>query len=230
MALNYSTEKTVHWMIEKFFPRIVLVNSFGSPESMVLFHMVVKQTRKEIPVVTIDTGRLPQETYDIIDRVRDKYNKEITILFPDREAVEKMVTEKGTNLFYGSVENRQQCCSVRKVDVLNQYFSDNKIAAYISGLRPEHGGTREHANMIELGNPVKINPLVGWTTNDLWHYIREHNIPVNKLNRNGYPSVGCAPCSRAIKPGEDIRAGRWWWEREDVPKECGLHYEHGGGI
>jgi phosphoadenosine phosphosulfate reductase len=173
---------------------------------------------------TLDTGRLNQETYDCMDAIRERYGVQVEVFFPDAEGVEQMVRENGLNLFYNSVELRKLCCGVRKVEPLNRALKN--LDAWMTGLRREQAATRADVRKIELdkdhGNIVKINPLVDWSTDDVWEYIRKNNVPYNRLHKQGYPSIGCAPCTRAVKPGEDLRAGRWWWENPDT-KECGLH-------
>jgi phosphoadenosine phosphosulfate reductase len=173
---------------------------------------------------TLDTGRLNQETYDCMDAIRERYGVQVEVFFPDAEGVEQMVRENGLNLFYNSVELRKLCCGVRKVEPLNRALKN--LDAWMTGLRREQAATRGDIRKIELdkdhGNIVKINPLVDWSTDDVWEYIRKNDVTYNRLHKQGYPSIGCAPCTRAVKPGEDLGAGRWWWENPDT-KECGLH-------
>jgi thioredoxin-dependent adenylylsulfate APS reductase len=185
-------------------------------------------------VFTIDTGRLPQETHNLIDRVRERYELEVEVYFPDPERVQKMVRTHGMNLFYDSVEKRKLCCGVRKVEPLQRALAD--LDAWISGLRPEQSVTRAEVTAAEVDlvhdGRIKLNPLAKWTKDDVWAYVRKHAVPVNALHAKGYPSVGCAPCSRAIREGEDERAGRWWWEQPEN-RECGIHTgyeEEGSGI
>ena len=173
---------------------------------------------------TLDTGRLNQETYDCMDAIRERYGVQIEVFFPEATGVEKMVRENGLNLFYNSVELRKLCCGVRKVEPLNRALKD--LDAWMTGLRREQAVTRVDVRKVELdkdhGDIVKINPLVDWSYDDVWEYIRKNNLPYNRLHKQGYPSIGCAPCTRAVRPGEDLRAGRWWWENPNT-KECGLH-------
>jgi phosphoadenosine phosphosulfate reductase len=175
-------------------------------------------------VFTLDTGRLNQETYDCMDAIRERYGIQIEVFFPDSNGVEKMVRENGLNLFYNSVELRKLCCGVRKVEPLNRALKG--LDAWMTGLRREQAVTRTDVRRIELdedhGNIIKINPLVDWSYGDVWDYIRRKSVPYNRLHKQGYPSIGCAPCTRAVKPGEDLRAGRWWWENPNA-RECGLH-------
>jgi len=183
-------------------------------------------------VFTLDTGRLPQATHDLIDRVRDRYGVPVEVVFPDSVEVALMVRQGGQNLFYESVEKRQLCCRIRKVEPMRRYFATAGLDAWVAGLRRGQGVTRTEAAKVEVdeahGGLVKINPLVDWSLEQVWDYVRDHNVPVNRLHKAGYPSVGCDPCSRAIQPGEDIRAGRWWWENPET-KECGIHVEEESG-
>jgi phosphoadenosine phosphosulfate reductase len=232
---SWDAERVLAWSIEAFHPRLVLSASFGAPEGMVLLDMM-HRIEPGVRVFTLDTGRLPQATHDLIDRVRDRYGVAVEVVFPDQAEVVEMVRRGGQNLFYESVENRQLCCRIRKVEPMRRYFATAGLDAWVAGLRRGQGVTREDAARVEIdeqhGGLVKINPLVDWTHEQVWDYVREHNVPVNRLHKQGYPSVGCDPCSRAIQPGEDIRAGRWWWENPET-KECGIHVEeesHGSGI
>jgi thioredoxin-dependent adenylylsulfate APS reductase len=228
-----SAEEVLRWAIERFHPRLALSASFGGPEGMALLdlmHRIEPASR----VFVLDTGRLPQATYDLIDRVRDRYDKAVEIVFPEADAVQKMVREHGANLFYESVEKRQLCCRLRKVEPMRRTLAE--LDAWVSGLRRDQNVTRAETARVEIdranGGLVKVNPLVDWTAEDVWAYVREHDVPVNRLHKLGYPSVGCDPCSRAIKEGEDPRAGRWWWEQPET-KECGIHVgeeEEGSGI
>jgi phosphoadenosine phosphosulfate reductase len=174
-------------------------------------------------IFTLDTGRLPQETYNVMQATMERYHFKYEVLFPEYEAVEKMVSEKGPNLFYASLENRHLCCQIRKVEPLRRRLA--KLDAWICGLRRDQSVTRSAVNKIEWDEAnglVKINPLADWNNGEVWQYIRKHNVPYNALHDQGYTSIGCAPCARAVKPGEDVRAGRWWWEKPEH-KECGLH-------
>lgn len=211
------------WGLENFHPRIGLSCSFGAPEGLVLLDMM-HQLEPTSRVFVLDTGRLPQATYDLMDRVRERYGKPIEVIFPEARAVEEMVRARGLNLFYESVENRQLCCRVRKVEPLRRHLRG--LDAWVSGLRRDQNVTRENVLKVEIDEAhegiVKLNPLADWTGEQVWTYVREHALPVNRLHGQGYPSVGCEPCSRAVAPGEDPRAGRWWWERAET-KECGIH-------
>lgn len=228
-----SAEEVLRWAIERFHPRLALSASFGGPEGMALLDML-HRIEPASRVFVLDTGRLPQATYDLIDRVRDRYDKAVEIVFPEADAVQQMVREHGPNLFYESVEKRQLCCRLRKVEPMRRTLAE--LDAWVSGLRRDQNVTRAETARVEIdranGGLVKVNPLVDWTAEDVWAYVREHDVPVNRLHKLGYPSVGCDPCSRAIKEGEDPRAGRWWWEQPET-KECGIHVgeeEEGSGI
>jgi phosphoadenosine phosphosulfate reductase len=225
----WSPEEILTWAIGKFHPRLALSCSFGNPEGLVLLDMM-HRIEPSSRVYVLDTGRLHQATYDLIDRVRDRYDKAVEVVFPDAEAVQAMVRRDGMNLFYESLEKRRLCCGLRKVEPNRRYLAG--LDAYVTGLRRDQGVTRGDARRIEVdesvGGLLKINPLVDWNADDVWRYVREHNVPVNRLHAEGFPSVGCAPCTRAVKPGEDPRAGRWWWENPET-KECGLHVDEEAG-
>lgn len=223
----------LRWAIASFHPRLALSASFGAPEGMLLLDMM-HGIEPASRVFVLDTGRLPQATYDLIDRVRERYDKQVEIVFPQPEGVQKMVAEHGVNLFYEAVAKRQLCCHVRKVEPLRRKLAE--LDAWVTGLRRDQSVTRSEVRKVEIdrahGGIVKINPIVEWTEEDVWAYVREHGVPTNRLHKVGYPSVGCDPCSRAIKAGEDPRAGRWWWELPET-KECGIHVgeeEEGSGI
>jgi phosphoadenosine phosphosulfate reductase len=209
-------------LVEARFPgRVALASSF-SLEDQVLTDML-QIVAPTVAVFTLDTGRLPQETHDVIDATRKRYGVEIEMLSPDAAEVEGLVRQYGPNLFYASVERRQLCCQVRKVHPLRRRLAT--LDAWITGLRRGQAATRGDVGRVEwdpANGLVKINPLADWTEDQVWHYVRESSVPYNRLHNHGYPSIGCAPCTRAVAPGEDIRAGRWWWE-EPEHKECGLH-------
>ena len=228
-----SAEEILIWGIKNFHPRLALSVSFGAPEGMALLDMM-HRIEPASRVFVLDTGRLPQATYDLIDRVRDRYDKPIEVIFPAAGDVEAMVRRHGMNLFYESVEKRQMCCRVRKVEPMNRHLAN--LDAWVSGLRREQNVTRTETRKVEIDNVhggiVKLNPLADWTHDAVLHYVHSHDVPVNRLHAQGYPSVGCEPCSRAIQPGDDIRAGRWWWESPET-KECGIHVgeeREGSGI
>lgn len=210
------------WAAQKFGQKVALASSFGL-EDMVLIDMI-SELNQELTVFTLDTGRLHEETYDFIDRVRLKYDMTIKTYFPDRQAVEQLVLKKGFYSFRESLENRKECCAIRKVEPLNRALAG--LDAWVTGLRRDQGVTRTHVQKIEEDKDhpplIKICPLADWSQNQIVEYIEARNIPVNRLHKMNYPSIGCAPCTRAIEPGEDPRAGRWWWENPEN-KECGLH-------
>lgn len=208
--------------LEKFYPKIALASSF-SAEDTVLIDMLCKLNSKP-RIFALDTGRLNQETYNVMDAIREKYGIEIEVYFPQAANIEKMVKEHGLNLFYRSVELRMLCCKTRKVEPLSRALSG--LDAWITGLRREQSPTRAKLGKVEIDTVnegiVKINPLADWSSDQVWSYIRKNNVPYNSLYDEGYTSIGCAPCTRPVRPGEDPRAGRWWWEQESA-KECGLH-------
>ncbi len=212
----------LQWALKNFYPKITLASSFGL-EDMVLIDMLVKLEPK-IRVFTLDTGRLNEETYEVMERVRSKYKISIESYFPDFKKVEALERKKGFYSFRESVENRKECCGIRKVEPLKRALEGTD--AWITGLRREQSETRTQVQKIETdkahGQIFKINPLADWSTESLWNYIKKNQVPYNRLHDSGYPSIGCAPCTRAVKPGEDLRAGRWWWENENN-KECGIH-------
>ena len=217
-----SAQEVVRWSLETFGSKVALASSF-SAEDVAIIDMMIKVDPKA-RIFTLDTGRLNQETYDVMDKIRDTYHVSIEIMFPKTDAVEQMVRERGLNLFYHSIENRKLCCGIRKVEPLNRALGT--VDAWITGLRREQVVTRSAVKKVDIdadhGGIAKINPLVDWTWDQVMDYVKKHGAPYNVLHDQGYPSIGCAPCTRAIKPGEDFRAGRWWWERPEQ-KECGLH-------
>ena len=218
----------LRWGFKKYGEKMVLASSFGA-EDVVLIDMMVKINRNLTRVFTLDTGRLNQETYDLIDKIRKKYDINIAVYFPNANEVEEMVGNKGMNLMYESVENRKLCCNIRKVEPLKRALK--QFDCWITGLRREQSVTRNKIKKIEVdtlnNNIIKLNPLADWTNDEVWQYIDENKIPYNELHDRGYLSIGCEPCTRAVKQGEDLRAGRWWWET-DSHKECGLHWEEEG--
>jgi len=196
-------------------------SSLGA-EDMVLTDIIVKD-KLGIEIFTLDTGRLPAETYDLMGRLRRHYGLTLKLYYPRHDLVEAYTREHGINGFYESVELRKACCQVRKVEPLTRALSGKK--AWITGLRAEQAATRAGLPLQEFdsGNRLeKFNPLAEWNEREIWTYLHIHQVPYNKLHEKNYPSIGCAPCTRAIEPGEHVRAGRWWWESPDG-KECGLH-------
>lgn len=203
------------------FPTLGFANSFGA-EDMVLTDLILGHGLG-IDVFSLDTGRLPPETYDLMAAVESRYGARLQIYFPDPQAVEAYVHENGINAFYTSVALRKACCSLRKVDPLRRALAGR--AAWITGLRAAQSTTRTDLALREHDASfgiVKFNPLAEWSEAEVWAYIRLHEVPYNALHDRFYPSIGCAPCTRAIAVGEDVRAGRWWWEDASL-RECGLH-------
>jgi len=221
-----SAEEILKWSLDKYGEKIALASSFGL-EDVILIDMMVKINKNKTRIFTLDTGRLNQETYDLMDKISKKYEIKIHTYFPDSNQIEEMVSSKGFNLMYDSLENRKLCCGIRKVNPLNRALSS--LDGWITGLRREQSITRSHIEKIELdishNNKLKLSPLADWTEEMVWDYIKKNNIPYNKLHDKGYTSIGCEPCTRAILPGEDIRSGRWWWEHSSQ-KECGLHLQN----
>jgi phosphoadenosine phosphosulfate reductase len=213
------------WGFKKYGDKMVLASSFGA-EDVVLIDMMCNIDRNLTRVLTLDTGRLNQETYDLIDKIRRKYDIKVDVYFPNASDIEEMVTNKGMNLMYESAENRKLCCNLRKIEPLKRALK--QFDCWITGLRREQSTTRNKILKIEVdtlnNNITKLNPLADWTNDEIWKYIRKNKVPYNELHDRGYPSIGCEPCTRAIKEGEDPRAGRWWWEN-DTHKECGLHWK-----
>lgn len=225
-----TAQDLLEWAVAEFHPRIALAASFGA-EDVVVIDMLMK-LHPQARVFTLDTGRLPAETYALMEAIRERYGLAVEVYFPETRAVEAMVREHGVNLFYKSVENRKLCCHVRKVEPLGRALSG--LDAWITGLRRDQVVTRAHVSKVEVdaehGGIIKVNPLADWTWERVWKYIRVHDVPYNALHDRSYPSIGCAPCTRAVKAGEDLRAGRWWWERDPAAKECGLHVGKPAGL
>ncbi|MCY3826839.1 MAG: phosphoadenylyl-sulfate reductase [Candidatus Dadabacteria bacterium] len=218
-----SPEDILAWASANLDRSVALATSF-QVQGMVLVDMFAKVNPKA-RIFTLDTGRLHSHTYDVMDKTREKYNINIEVLFPDTAEVEEMVTSHGVNLFYKSVENRRLCCQVRKTNPLNGYLKT--LDAWITSIRADQTEQRAESSKFEIdylhGKMLKINPILDWTADQVWDYIRKNDVPYNKLHDMGYPSIGCAPCTRAVEEGEDSRAGRWWWE-QGSDKECGIHF------
>ena len=208
--------------IEAEYSPAIFANSYGA-EDMVLTDLIARHQLK-IDLFSLDTGRLPAETYTLMQETSQRYPViPVKVYFPDAAQVEAYVNGKGINAFYESVELRKECCQIRKLEPLKRALAGRK--AWITGLRRQQSTTRTEMQIREFdsGNGLeKFNPLIEWTEKEVWQYIRDNNVPYNKLHDQHYPSIGCAPCTRSIAMGEDIRAGRWWWENADL-KECGLH-------
>ena len=203
------------------FSPATFANSLGA-EDMVLTDLILK-AQLPIDIFSLDTGRLPAETYELMGAVEKHYGYKLTIFFPRADEVETYVRNQGINAFRESVTLRKACCTIRKVEPLKRALAGKR--AWITGLRAQQAATRDGLPLREYdaGNGLeKFNPLAGWTEKEVWTYIRQNAVPYNALHDKFYPSIGCAPCTRAISPGEDVRAGRWWWESPES-KECGLH-------
>ena len=217
-----SAEQLIQWCMDQYGLKAGLACSFGM-EDMILIDIIAK-LKGPITIFTLDTGRLHEETYEIMERVRSHYGLEIKTYFPNLEQVEKLVREKGFFSFKENIENRKECCEIRKIEPLNRALSE--LHAWVTGLRRDQAVTRTETPKIleDIDHPplVKINPLADWTQAQVEAYIDQHKVPVNALHKKNFPSIGCAPCTRPIEAGEDIRAGRWWWENPEH-KECGLH-------
>ena len=218
---DLSIDDIIKYFFEKFPGNVALASSMAA-EDQVLTDIICKNVK--VPkIFTLDTGRLPKETYDTIEATRYRYEIDIEIMFPNSDTVEQMVNKKGPNLFYNSIEDRKQCCYVRKVEPLQRALTN--LDVWICGLRKQQSVTRYDLEIIEWDEQfglIKLSPLLDWSTTDVWNYIKDNNVPYNSLHDKGYPSIGCEPCTRAITEGQDIRAGRWWWENPEQ-KECGLH-------
>jgi phosphoadenosine phosphosulfate reductase len=217
-----SPEQILTWAYETFGKRVAFASSFGA-EDVVVLDLIAK-TVPGLRVFTLDTGRLHDETYDVMERIRRKYGLKIEVMFPDQRKVEDLVAAKGFYSFRESIENRKECCRIRKVEPLRRALST--VDAWVTGLRREQAVTRTALPKAEIdeafGGIVKLNPIADWTQDRVWDYIRANEVPYNILHDRGFPSIGCAPCTRPVAPGEDVRAGRWWWENPEQ-KECGLH-------
>jgi phosphoadenosine phosphosulfate reductase len=226
LAVEFEGEEpefVLEWAIDRFSPRLGISTAFQI-DGVALIDMAYNLD-PEICVFSVDTGRLPDETHELIARLRDRYpGLNLDVVEPDAEHVRRMVGTKGLDLFRETVENRLLCCNVRKVQPLNKHLA--KLDAWITGLRRDQWATRTNIRKVEIdhdhGAIVKLNPLAEWTKDEVWDYVREHDVPYHSLYDRGYTSIGCAPCTRAVEPGEAERAGRWWWET-NAPKECGIH-------
>lgn len=216
-----SPEKVIEYFLSEYKDKIAFSTSLGA-EDQVLMDMIAN-TGKSLKVFTLDTGRLFYETYDILDRTSNKYNVNIEAYFPDYKQIEKITRESGVNLFYDSIENRKLCCNTRKIEPWKRAMEG--MEAWITGIRKDQSVTRKDNKVVEFDkeyNLIKISPLLNWTEKEVWNYIHSNNVPYNILHDKGYPSIGCAPCTRAVEKGENPRNGRWWWENPET-RECGLH-------
>ena len=217
---NFTIEETLAFLVSEYKNKVVFSTSFGQEDQVIT--AIIAKNDLPINIFTLDTGRLFQETYDVFHKTIKKYKNEIKTYFPETVAVEDLLNKKGPNSFYESVENRKECCYIRKVAPLTKALDGNEI--WITGLRAEQSENRNDLAFFEYDahfKIIKFNPLLKWTLQEVQNYIDENNVPQNALHKQGFISIGCAPCTRAILPGEDIRAGRWWWESSH--KECGLH-------
>ena len=217
---DFSIEETLVFLANEYKGKVVFSTSFGQEDQVITD--LISKNNVPITIFTLDTGRLFQETYDVFHKTLKKYNKEIKVCFPEAADVEKLLEAKGPNSFYESVENRKECCFIRKVAPLTKALKGNEI--WITGLRAEQSENRNDLALFEYDAKfglVKFNPLLKWSLKEVEDYLEKYNVPQNALHKQGFISIGCAPCTRAITPDEDIRAGRWWWESSH--KECGLH-------
>ncbi|MEP7229018.1 MAG: phosphoadenylyl-sulfate reductase [Ginsengibacter sp.] len=216
-----SIEEVLSDLAEQFPGQVTFSTSF-SFEDQLITHKILKN-QIPISIFTLDTGRLFPETYSVWNSTNENYKTKITAYYPDQSLLQEFVAEKGPNSFYESVENRKGCCYIRKVEPLKRALKGKAI--WVTGLRAEHSENRQDMPQVEWdeGNQViKYHPILHWTTEEVKHYINKNDIPYNPLHDRGFVSIGCAPCTRAVRPGESFRAGRWWWE-DSTKKECGLH-------
>ena len=221
-VINTASIEDALLALTKEAPGQVVFSTSFSWEDQLISHFIFSNNIP-IDVFTLDTGRMFPETYSTWSATLDRYKKPITAYYPNAQALQEYIVEKGPNGFYESVENRKQCCGIRKVEPLKRALAGRKI--WVTGIRAEHSANRDHMPQVEwdeVNNVIKFHPLLHWTTEQVKDYIRKENIPYNPLHDKGFVSIGCAPCTRAVRPGEDFRAGRWWWE-DSTKKECGLH-------
>ncbi len=218
---NLSPQEVLEYFLKKYGSKAALSSSFGA-EDQVITDMLLKLDKKA-NIFTLDTGRLHPQTYSVMDATNLKYGVKVNVFFPKTDEVQKLYQDQGVNGFYESIENRKTCCFVRKIEPLQRALGE--LSIWITGLRATQSVTREELNVIEfdkVNKVIKVNPLLMWSEEDVWTYIKENKVPYNSLHDEGFPSIGCAPCTRAIKDGDDVRSGRWWWENPEH-KECGLH-------
>jgi phosphoadenosine phosphosulfate reductase len=216
-------QELLEWAIERFGDGLALSTAFQEGDCALID--MAYAVDPSVRVFSIDTGRLPQETFDLIEALRERYEGlNLELVSPDAGQLQRLVDRHGPNLFYRSVENRLLCCNVRKVQPLTQVLAG--LEAWVTGLRRDQWASHSDIRKVELdhdhGAIVKLNPLAEWTEDEVWDHLRANDVPVHPLYERGYTSIGCAPCTRAIAPGEPTRAGRWWWE-SNAPKECGMH-------
>jgi len=216
-----SPQEILEYFIKTGDENIALSSSFGAEDQVITDMML--NIDKSANIFTLDTGRLPYETYNVMDGTNLKYNIKVNVYFPNDNDIEDLYKKQGINGFYESIENRKACCFARKIAPLKRALKGLDI--WVTGLRASQSVTRVDMDAFEYdegNNVIKFNPLIAWSEEDVWEYIKKNHVPYNKLHDQGYPSIGCAPCSRAVKDGEDVRSGRWWWENPEH-KECGLH-------
>lgn len=214
-------QEFIQLLVNQFPGQVTFSTSF-SFEDQVIAHEILSH-QLPVSIFTLDTGRLFTETYSVWNNTNEKYHTQINAYYPDYKLLEEFVTDKGPNAFYESVENRKQCCFIRKVEPLKRALAGNKV--WITGLRAEHSPDRQNLQVVEwdeTNQVIKYNPILHWTTEQVKKYIDDNNVPYNILHDRGFVSIGCQPCTRAVRAGEDFRAGRWWWE-DASKKECGLH-------
>ncbi len=217
---NKSTAEIVEYFLTSF-DKVALSSSLAAEDQVVTDVML--KIKKEANIFTLDTGRLHPETYDVMDATNLKYGIKINVFFPDSQKVQELYQTQGVNGHFESIEKRKNCCGIRKIEPLKRAL--NGLDVWITGLRATQSVTRVDMPLVEWDENfevIKVNPIINWNETDVWDYIKSNNVPYNKLHDQGFPSIGCAPCTRAVKEGEDIRAGRWWWENPEH-KECGLH-------
>jgi phosphoadenosine phosphosulfate reductase len=214
-------EDVIAYFLKAYSREAALSSSLGA-EDQVLTDMIFKND-KSANIFTLDTGRLHPETYNVMDETNLKYNVKLNVFFPKNDDVEKLYETQGINGHFESIDNRKNCCGIRKMEPLKRALKPLKV--WFTGLRAAQSVTRIDMPIVEFDenfDVIKVNPLINWSEEDVWEYINDNNVPYNKLHKQGYPSIGCAPCTRPVKTGEDIRSGRWWWENPEH-KECGLH-------
>jgi phosphoadenosine phosphosulfate reductase len=224
LAASLSVPEVIKELSNKFPGQVTLSSSF-SFEDQVITDLIFKNNLP-VKIFTLDTGRLFEETYSVWSATNERYNTKIKAYYPDHKMLEPFVEKHGPNSFYESVEQRKACCFVRKVEPLRRALKGHSI--WITGIRAEHSANRHDMQQVEWDEEnqiIKYHPLLHWTTQEVKDYINQYNVPYNILHDRGFVSIGCAPCTRAIRPGEDFRAGRWWWE-DNTKKECGLHIHH----
>jgi len=214
-------EEILSYFSDKYSKKLAFGTSLGAEDQVLTYFL--SRINSKAKIFTLDTGRLFPETLDLIDKTNNRYKVKIEVFFPEAAQVEEMVNNKGINLFYESVENRKECCHIRKIVPMKRALEG--IDAWVTGLRAEQSITRQDIDIVSWDNNfnlIKVNPLINWTEQQLWDFIRNNDIPFNPLHDKGFPSIGCQPCTRAVEDSGDIRSGRWWWEMPEN-KECGLH-------